>query len=206
MTQGAEISDYADDLDGTLAVLWDLLRQGATDRRSPFHVIQAATIGLDGAPRVRSVVLRHVSDDPAAGLLRFHCDQRSPKMAELAANPGIALHVYSPEHKVQIRVEGSAIVDRDGAGAAQAWADTGRHGRVCYRADFGPSADLSRPDQAAPSAKQLDPDDYEAGWENFAAITVTAARLDWLYLASSGHRRAGFTRRTDGWAGRWMAP
>ncbi|NBR79124.1 MAG: pyridoxamine 5'-phosphate oxidase, partial [Alphaproteobacteria bacterium] len=60
-----------------------MLERGAADRRSAFHTPTVATIGLDGRPRLRTIVLR--ACDTANRSLRFHTDARSDKINELRA-------------------------------------------------------------------------------------------------------------------------
>ncbi len=80
-----ETPAFYDDLAGCLAEAWRRLEEGAA-HQSGFHTPALATIGRDGAPRLRTVVLRGV--DRAARSLRVHCDARSAKAAEIAADPG----------------------------------------------------------------------------------------------------------------------
>jgi pyridoxine/pyridoxamine 5'-phosphate oxidase len=67
-----------DDLEGTLAYAWGLLERGVSDRHSPIHTPTVATIGGDGRPSIRTVVLRDCDLD--ARMLRFHTDRRAPKL------------------------------------------------------------------------------------------------------------------------------
>lgn len=83
---------FADDLDEMLAHAWRQLARGVEDRRSPFHTPSVATIGLDGRPRVRTVVLRGV--EPSGARLRVHTDARAGEIAEFDADPRVALHGY----------------------------------------------------------------------------------------------------------------
>ena len=53
---------FFDDLDASLAHAWRLLTRGVNDRRSGFHTPAIVTVGLDGAPAMRTVVLRHVDE------------------------------------------------------------------------------------------------------------------------------------------------
>jgi pyridoxine/pyridoxamine 5'-phosphate oxidase len=76
-------------LEGTLASAWALLARAAADPRHPCRVVQLATVGLDGAPRLRSVILRGI--EPAMRVLRLHTDRRSAKAAEIAVEPRVAL-------------------------------------------------------------------------------------------------------------------
>ena len=102
----APLPDFYDDLDATFAELWRLLAEGAARGRSGFHLPVLATLGPDG-PRLRTVVLREA--DSESGTLRFHCDRRSDKSAEILANPACALAAYDEASKIQIRIEGRAI-------------------------------------------------------------------------------------------------
>lgn len=62
-----------------------------------------ATVGADGAPSVRIVLLKHVDE---RGFV-FYTNLRSRKGRELAAVPRAALCFYWPALDVQIRVEGA---------------------------------------------------------------------------------------------------
>ncbi|WP_246694076.1 pyridoxamine 5'-phosphate oxidase family protein, partial [Methylobacterium sp. WL18] len=87
----APLPAFYDDLDASFAELWRLLADGAAQGRSGFHLPALATLGPDG-PRLRTVVLR--AADAESGILRFHCDRRSDKAAEIRANPACALAAY----------------------------------------------------------------------------------------------------------------
>ena len=192
---------FYDDLEASLAELWRLLGEGAARGRSGFHLPALATLAPDGRPRLRTVVLR--AADREAGTLRFHCDRRSAKAAELAAAPACALAAYDADAKVQIRVEGTANLHTDDAAAEAAWAGSRAMSRVCYGAAPAPGTALpagdayTLPDEAAAT---------EVGRPHFAAVVVRAAALEFLYLDRRGHRRAGWRRDGDGWVGGWLAP
>ncbi|WP_349371359.1 pyridoxamine 5'-phosphate oxidase family protein [Salinarimonas sp.] len=197
---------FADDLDETLAHSWRQLARGVKDRRSPFHTPSVATIGLDGRPRLRTVVLRGV--EPATARLRFHTDARADKVAELAADPRIALHAYDPQGKFQIRIEGRAIVHRDDALAEQAWRASRMTSRACYATEPAPGSAIGEG-----GAFRLPADEGEilAGRAHFCAVEVVAQTLETLYLAHDGHRRARFGLQENGTsAGRheacWLVP
>ncbi|MDP4025086.1 pyridoxamine 5'-phosphate oxidase family protein [Methylobacterium sp. NEAU 140] len=191
---------FYDDLDATLAALWRLLAEGAAHGRSGFHLPALATLGADGRPRLRTVVLR--AADRATGTLRLHCDRRSDKAAEVLANPACALSAYDGEANVQIRIEGRASLHTGDAAADAAWAGSRAMSRVCYGAEPGPGTALP----AGGAYALPDPEDAALGRPHFAAVIVRAEALDFLYLDRRGHRRAGWRRAEAGWSGGWLAP
>jgi hypothetical protein len=196
----APLPPWYDDLAGSLAEAWALLVRGAADRRHPFHTPQVATIGEDGAPSVRTVVLRAVA--PARRTLRFHTDARSRKARELAAEPRIALHAYHPGAKIQLRLSGVATLHRDDSVADESWRATRPFSRACYRLAAAPGMTAEDPYAALAEAGE----GPEAGREAFVAVTVSVARMEFLFLAASGHRRALFDWSGGALAARWLVP
>lgn len=190
---------FAHDLAETLAHAWASLSRGVADRRSAFHTIGVATIGRDGRPRLRTVVLRAV--EPSAARLRFHTDARADKIAELAADPRIALHGYDPGGKLQIRVEGRAVVHVGDVVADAAWAASRPMSRDCYGTRPAPGTPVSAPDAFALPADEAE---RAAGRPNFRAVIVAVETIETLYLARSGHRRARFDIRTG--EAVWLVP
>ncbi|MCJ2017412.1 pyridoxamine 5'-phosphate oxidase family protein [Methylobacterium sp. E-065] len=192
---------FYDDRDASFAELWRLLAEGAALGRSGFHLPALATLGTDRAPRLRTVVLREA--DPETGTLRFHCDRRSDKAAEIAVNPACALMAYDAAAKTQIRVEGHATLHTDDAVAEAAWTGSRAMSRVCYGAEPGPGTTLpagdayTMPDETAAAT---------VGRPHFAAVLLRAERLEFLYLDRRGHRRAAWSRDASGWCGTWLAP
>ncbi len=195
------LPSFYDDLDRFRAQGWRRLAEGVTNRRSPFHTPALATVDAAGRPRLRTVVLR--AAEAGVGALRFHCDRRSDKAAELAADPACALTAYDAATKIQIRIEGVASLHTDDAVADAAWAGSRPMSRVCYGAEPGPGTVLP-----AGHAYSL-PGEEEAaitGRPSFCAVQIEALALDFLYLDRRGHRRAAWRRGEGGWTGAWLAP
>lgn len=159
-----------------------LLARGVADRRSGFHTPCLASVGLDGAPSLRTVVLRRF--DPVARLLSVHTDVRSAKYREIVADPRVGLHFYDPGQKIQLRINGLATLHADTVIADQAWAASREVSTACYAVEPGPGTVVAQPVMAPlPSA---------SGRRNFAVIQVPIMRLEFLWLSSEGHRRALF--------------
>ncbi|CAN1520013.1 PPOX_FMN_cyano, PPOX class probable FMN-dependent enzyme, alr4036 family [Rhabdaerophilaceae bacterium] len=198
------VPSWADDLYGTLSAAWTLLARGAADRRSPCHHPVIATIGLDGRPRQRVMILRAV--DVAQRTLRVHTDLRSDKISDLQHDPRVALLVYDPGAKAQIRLDGRASLHADGAVADAAWAGSQPMSKACYGTMPAPGSDIAQAG-AFTLPFSHDPAAIATGRVNFAAVQIHAERLEWLYLAHEGHRRALFRWDADGaMAARWLVP
>jgi pyridoxamine 5'-phosphate oxidase len=196
-----------DDLDAIMADIWTRWTRGGADRRSPFHTPVVASVGADGVPEQRVMVLRKA--DPLAATLRFHTDLRSAKVAQLRQSPVVSVIGYDASAKVQIRASGLAAISHDDEAADAGWAATSVSGRRCYLADPSPGTTSAAATSGLPSPfDQTMPTltESEAGRANFAVVLVTIDRFEWLYLAASGHRRAAFTRNGDTWHGQWLVP
>ncbi|RXV68954.1 pyridoxamine 5'-phosphate oxidase [Burkholderia stabilis] len=183
--------------------LWSCLESGVSVQRSPFTMLQAATLGVDGAPKVRTIVLRQVSR--ADRVLSFHTDARSEKVAELRRDPRIALVANDLDALVQIRAEGVASICDDEAQRRAIWQSSRPHTLLLYRAPLPPGTPVASPEAAHVAANEgaAASDD---GYENFCLLHVTVKRLDWLELARAGHRRAVFDLNESGYESRWIAP
>ncbi len=190
---------FYDDLIETRRHCWALLARGVADRRSPFHGPMVASLGLDGRPRARVVILRGC--DVAAAALRFNTDRRSEKFAELMHDPRISLTGYDAGSKIQLRAEGVVSLHTDDAVADTAWEAARPFSRVCYGTAPAPGTE-----QQHGGDFTLPADDaaIAAGRSNFSTVVIRVATLEWLYLAHAGHRRARFDLETG--IDRWLTP
>lgn len=193
-----DLPDFYNDLDLSLRAAWSLLGRGAQDRKAPAHTPVLATMG-DGQPQVRTVVLRDC--DRGARRLRFHTDQRSHKVAEIEADPVGAVHVYDPKQKIQLRIDCRLSIHIDDDLAREAWATTREFSRICYQVMQAPGAMVSDP-----SGVPFSRDESNDGADNFAVISALVTRIEWLYLAAHGHRRAEYIWQDGDWQGRWLVP
>ena len=145
---------------------------GAQPGRTPFTVLQLATLGLDGAPKVRGVILR--SADAEQGAVSFFTDLRSAKIEEMRHQPRVSLIGYDPGAGFQIRLEGNATIDTEGPERAAAWtACKSHHTRALFQHPLPSGTAIAAPTQAAP-ARDGD------GERHFAVVVVSVIRIDWL--------------------------
>jgi len=181
------IPAFHDDLNAVCDHALKLLVTAVSNRRAPMHTPTAATLGLDGAPRCRTIVLRHF--DPDETSVRFHTDIRSSKFVELQNDPRIALHFYDAAEKIQLRLEGSAELHCSDHLADEAWHAAQPMSRLVYASMPGPGSVI--PTGGAFSI----PTGFDSGDEgrpHFCVVRVIVSKMEWLWLGSDGHRRACF--------------
>lgn len=185
-----------DDLAGSCAYGWSMLERGVKDRKSAFHTPSVATIATDGSPTIRTVVLRGCETD--AKTLRFHTDTRSGKIAEMAANPMAALHFYDADAKLQLRLA-VELTQISGAAFDAAWQATRPMSRECYQVTQSPGSAIDDP-----YGVTFDAQATEDGEAYFIPVAARVRRMEWLYLAARGHRRALFDFEND--TQNWLVP
>lgn len=185
---------------------WRLLVRGAGDRRSPCHTPVVASVGTDGLPETRVMVLR--AADRTAAMLRFHTDARSPKVASLDGRP-VSVLAYHPGEAMQLRIAGTARVVCDGPDVDGIWAAATPFARRCYLTEAAPGSVAPGPVSGLPAAVEgRKPSEAELvpARANFAVVRVDVAGIDLLHLAQTGHRRVRLDRRPEGWAATWVVP
>ncbi|WP_027801861.1 pyridoxamine 5'-phosphate oxidase family protein [Paraburkholderia dilworthii] len=183
--------------------IWGCLAAAASESDHAFNAMQASTIGLDGAPNVRTVALRRVSEPE--NLISFHTDLRSPKVAELDREPRIALAGVDSDRKLQIRVFGEARIIRDGPMRVDAWKASRDHDLVQYRTLLSPGTPIAQPRDAFGDKGDIPGPDE--GLAHFCVVEVRAVGIDWLDLSEADNpKRARFIRSGNEWTRRWIAP
>ncbi|MEM6679604.1 MAG: pyridoxamine 5'-phosphate oxidase family protein [Pseudomonadota bacterium] len=186
-----------DDLDAIASAAWARLVRGASDKRAAFNRPQLATLGAQGWPEQRTVVLRRV--DPAERRLVIHTDRRSTKSGEIDADGRVSLLFWDPRALLQLRLWGQARLLTSDAIVEEEWTRLSELSRGIYRVPINPGRPITSP-------KDGDGQIAESGREVFAVISVTVMRFEWLHLRKGGHRRARFDLSAAGWEGRWLAP
>lgn len=182
----------------TLNDIWSAFDK-ATKSRSPLNLLQFASIGVDGAPQVRTVVLRRY--DGEAATLSFTTDVRSQKIAEIRADPRVSFLGYDSEASIQYRASGTAIVVTDETEKLTVWHSLKGPTREMFNAPVAPSTVINGPADGQSVALE----EREA-FQHFALVTVTVTRLERLKLTSAPHERVAFDRVADQWKQQWLAP
>ncbi len=185
------------DLDAIRQDAFRLISRGVADRRSPYRTPALGTVGADGRPQLRTVVLR--AFDPAARVLTVHSDVRAAKIVALAGNPAVALLFWDAGAQVQVRVDGVAAVLTGDDMARAEWARLHAGARASYRV-------LGEPGRAVPDPALVVSGDEAAAFGHFAVVRIAMAGLEWLHLAREGHRRARFAWTGADAVQEWLVP
>lgn len=197
---------YYNDLDLSLLEAQSIITEGVHNRRAATHTPVIATIDDDGAPSQRIMILRHV--DWKSRTLRFHTDARATKVDE-AHNAPISALFYDPDAKIQLRLCGQSRIERNGTLVDAAWDQATLFARRCYMAECAPGAVTDMPTSGLPEAmegKQPTAAEITPSRGNFAVLLMKFDRIEWLYLANQGHRRARWRCIEEEWQGCWLIP
>ncbi len=208
MTTATEES-FLNDLELSLKEAWKLLIDGKKDRTSPLHTPVVASVDSNGNPSQRVMVLRKV--DRENRLLRFNTDLRATKVAEIGEQAAISILCYHPAAKTQLRLTGSGRIETQGPAVDENWENATLYGKRCYLAYPAPGSVVDRPTSGLhpdlegqkPSADKVAP-----ARSNFAILLAEIERIEWLYLAHTGHRRARYIWDDDAgaWESEWLVP
>ncbi|MBO83968.1 MAG: pyridoxamine 5'-phosphate oxidase [Deltaproteobacteria bacterium] len=179
--------------------IWALWSRATVDTRSPFRTPTIATVGLDGTPEARTVVLRDAQQ--AERRLVLHSDSRAGKVRALRRHPTLAWHFWNPRHRLQVRASGPARLHRIGPVVDTAWAALSVHQQRTYAASPAPGTPLEAPGDGLPDLELA-----ASGRDHFCVIEGIIQRIDILQLRRGGHRRCVLQWVGSEWTTRWVVP
>ena len=186
-----------EDLERVRSAVWSLLDAATRGRDHPWRLVVLASTGPDGAD-ARTVVLREC--DAAARVLSVYTDLRSPKVAQLCADPRATLVCWDPGPGWQVRLSVRADVIDQGLDVSSRWARL-RLTRAAqdYLSPLPPGQRRDAPgcSAAAPAAA-----DAPTPHAHFGLLRLHVQEIDWLELHPEGHRRARL--RSD--RAEWLTP
>ena len=195
---------YYEDFKEIKKKIWFMLSDAVTNRSSQFRLpvfVCGDQNDFDG----RIVVLR--KSDQTNNLLQFHSDIRSDKIPKLKNNKIASMLFYDKEEKIQVRIKVECSINHNNEITKDSWSKTGHISRKCYLVDNGPGTESTNPTSGL--KPELDNFDFtmeqsEEGYKNFSVIQCKIKSIEWLYLASKGHRRARF--ELDNNKEYWLVP
>ena len=184
-------------LDQTLKTADLILSDAVPNATTLFHTPVVSS--FDGNEIIsRVMVLREFS--LTKRLMRFHTDYRSAKIKQFRSSDVASIVGYDPDIKIQIKLQGKIKVSYDDDIAKSAWKESSGRSKKCYSVKGGSSKEISEP-----SAYDIQDFEVEDGYKNFAVLIFTFDSLEFLYLKSSGHRRA-FHKWKNNLKSTWLVP
>ena len=168
---------------------WMELERAAQDRHHEWRTPVLATVGKDGTPNARTVVLRGA--DARLQILQFYTDCRSPKIAELAQEPPAMLVFWSKHLNWQLRVRVAIEIQTTGPQVDAVWE------QLSQSSAAGDYLSMDAPGEALPVG--LAASSAAPGMHHLAILAAHVQEIDWLELRRAGHRRAAFGTNTWQW-------
>ena len=198
--------DYYNDLDKIYLKIWDLLKIGLQNRDLPFH-IPVFVCGDKIKSEGRIVVLRGI--DQKEKKIWFHSDIRSNKVKILKSNSEASLLFYDKNEKIQLRIFGNAKINYKNDITKNSWSKTVHMSRQCYLGNEAPGSNALAPTSGLTSDidnLKYTMEESEIGYKNFCVIETFIKSIEWLYLASRGHRRSYFSLENNSLEKKWLIP
>jgi hypothetical protein len=189
------------DMAGFLAAM---LADGLENPSSPLRKPSLATIGLEGEPALRTVILR--TADIGRRRLGFFTDARSPKVAQIGKEPRASVLFYDPRCDMQLRLSGRMEVR---IGDEAAWAGAAPASRRAYLVVAPPGTSSPKPVSGLPAdAEGIIPplERLEEGRPNFAFLEFFFAEADIVLFSRAGNRRARIRYEADDGHAEWLVP
>ncbi len=163
--------------DALLERAFSCLEAAPADRGSEFRLLQLATVAPDGAPELRTLVLRRFERSPLVAT--FHADRRSAKIRAISAAPRVALLAWSDAMQLQVRMTGEARIHTGDDVARAEWDALSSGARATYTLAAIPGTPVTD--------AEADAHIHEAdALGQFAVLRIAAARLDILELGPKG--------------------
>ena len=176
------IPDTYDQISETLSTAESILDNAVDNAKTLFHTLILSSLD-EGKIASRVVVLREFNSKER--YLRFHTDARAPKIKHFQKNSNASILGYDPALKIQLKLQGNVEVHLKDDVTIASWNESTTRSKKCYSVEGGSSLEIDNPAEYDISDVNI-----EDGYLNFAVIKFTYTSLEFLYLISSGHRRA----------------
>jgi len=169
--------------------VWQELGRATVDRHHGWRTPALATVGPDGWPQARTVVLRRC--EAATRTLWVYTDRRSPKVRALQARPQAQLLCWCPRLHWQLRLRATVEVLTDGPAWNEAWQRVGSTPAVRDYLSARPPGDALPEAEGEGSAWSDQP--------QLAVLALHCQHMDALSLSRDGHRRAAWSTDSGDW-------
>lgn len=169
--------------DNLVTRVWQELTRATKDRHHQWRTPVLASIGLDGYPQARTIVLRYA--DQSEWILDAYTDSRSPKCYELVKDNHAQLVFWNARSRWQLRVAVLASFHTEGDLVESAWAQM-RQSKAAkdYLSNKVPGHPLTT--NNINETASLNTNDHHY----LAVLRFQIISIDWLALGKNTHFRA----------------
>ncbi len=169
------------------------LQNGTSKKGHPFRYCTLGTVGLGATARLRTIVLRRVSEDLK---LVFYTDRRSKKIGHIKENNTVSLLFYHPKKLLQLKVECRAKLISDPEELKKYWSGVQPASRKDYTTTSAPGSPISNPD----NIEYLEEKNY------FTIVEIEPLKIEYLKLKRPNHLRVLFSKENGEWNGAFLVP
>ena len=174
------------------------LEHSASEREGDLRNIQLATSSPDGAPGLRTLVLRTFERSPPCA--EMHSDARAEKVRDIVHSSHVTMLAWSAEEHLQLCFKGSASLHRDDDMARARWDELSPKARDTYGWRNEPGNPITEPE----NQPHLPP---EQQFQQFTVIRIALTSVDVLRLdPDGGQTRARGVFTESGIEANWVGP
>lgn len=168
---------------------WQLLLDGVSSYKSPFHYGVFIT-SPNHFPEARTVIIRSVNVKEK--ILRFNTDIRSPKFLQIHDNPNVSWLFYDPALRIQLRCKAIASVHTNDEIADEGWRQARLNCKLTYTTPNAPGTFLEAPYLLDLNRTEVSENELNEARKNFSIVQSRVVSMDWSFLHYKGNRRAFF--------------
>jgi len=189
-----------DSLENIFQTVKHELHRGALDPKHPFRFVSLATHSQSEID-LRYVVLRKLDKELN---FYFFTDHRTTKVEQIKKEPPIALLLYHPGKRMQIRIKGHAEIHSQNELTKSFWPTVQGEAQKAYNSIIPPGGIIPDPKDAYEWTEDMS-DTF------FSVIKIIPCQIEALQLNGLTHIRALFKKTeevngVDCWSSEWMVP
>ncbi|MCG2460821.1 pyridoxamine 5'-phosphate oxidase family protein [Flavobacteriaceae bacterium F89] len=169
------------------------LTDGVSQNGHPFRYGTLATVGVDSIARLRTVVIRGVSEELN---ITFYTDRRSKKVTHIKENKKVSLLLFNPDKMMQVKIEGVARIHADTVSLNEIWERLSGEAKKDYTTVRPPGSSLKSPEMVQ----------YLTEGNYFCAIDIHPYKIECLKLDKPLCQKIRFSKSIHGWEGEFLVP
>ena len=169
------------------------LKNGLTEKNHPLRYCTLATVGLDRVARLRTVVIRNMTDD---FVFSIYTDKRSKKIIHIKENKMVSMLFYDPGKLMQIKIEGTAVINKNHEVLKALWKKVDAASQKDYTTALPPGSTVKDPELV----EFLRDEDY------FCLLEIHPFKIEYLRLKRPHHLRVRYSYKEGSWKGEFLVP